>query len=195
MMNLAVITVTKRCQQKQKRARFGRLFAIPFWHSLSFSSWCYLCFSNLRNIISPDWKAVSRNGWRLFAFCVRSLMKSDRRFLIFQIQSHVLLRIVVTVTKPALNRLLRVRFLHPQLCTVIHMAWKRIANPFLAGSIPARCLCACSQAVWQPAFNRCIGGSSPPMRSNGLSPSGKARDFDSRTRGSKSRQLSLHLVG
>lgn len=66
MMNLAVITVTKRCQQKQKRARFGRLFAIPFWHSLSFSSWCYLCFSNWRNIIPPDWKAVSRNGWRLF---------------------------------------------------------------------------------------------------------------------------------
>ena len=37
-MNLAVITVAKRCQQKQKRARFGRLFVIPFWHSVGFSS-------------------------------------------------------------------------------------------------------------------------------------------------------------
>ena len=134
-----------------------------------------------------------------FCVCVRSLMESGRRFLIFQMQvrvlSHVFLRIVVMVTKPALNRLLQVRFLHPQLCTVIHMVWKRTANPFLAGSIPARCLCACSQAVWQPAFNRYIGGSNPPMRSNGLSPSGKARDFDSRTRGSESRQPSFHLVG
>lgn len=32
VMNFAVNTM-KRCQEKQRRAKRGRLFVIPFWHS------------------------------------------------------------------------------------------------------------------------------------------------------------------
>ena len=34
-MNFATMTMKKRCQQRQKRAESGRLFAIPFWNSIA----------------------------------------------------------------------------------------------------------------------------------------------------------------